>query len=437
MDGSAAKHNQDTPKPAIDTEQMYREMAEREDPREAAKKALEQQQKAEAQRLKSQQAKGRSDVAAAKSAERAALAPSAEATPAAPAATPPAKPQAAPAAAPATAPQTPETSTPTPEQTPSTPPATPPTTPSTTPPATPGTTTDAAAAAPAAAAATAAGFGDKFKDFFGKMWEGIKKMFEGISGKFSEWFGGKKPEAAAATTATTPAQQPAATATPSSGTETATRSPEKPAGNLRETINQEAQRLGIEPAFALAIITMESGKKGLNENGTPVIRFEPHVFNNYVQGGHGKWGASTLVGRNIDGVSCEGGQAAEHACLQKAIEINQDAAYKSMSVGQGQIMGFNAGMVGYQSAEAMFRDFSASGGGELAQVKAMFKFIEKKPSALKAAREKNFGSFTRAYNGSKPGTNLYSSYTAGLERAYRANSAGQAPGTTKPDEAVA
>jgi hypothetical protein len=438
-----ASENQDKAPKAVDTEKMYREMAEEQDPR----RLIEMRQEAEKKQAEAKHARGRAATEAEKSTARAEVL---TAEPAKPAAAPTAAPQAAPAAAPAAAPTTAPQAAPTaptaaPAAAPTAPAENAPATPSTAPAGTaeqPAAPADASAATagatPPAAPAEGQGFGEKFGDFFKKLWDGLSKLIESITAKLSGWFSGKK---AAEGTAGTPQQsQPAENSTPdkeSQPTPTAESQSAGPAedktASNRELTLREAERLQIEPAFALAIMTVESGKKGLNEDGTPVIRFEPHIFNNYVEGGHGTWGASKLVGRKVDGVSCEGGQAAEHACLQKAISINRDAAYKAISMGQGQIMGFNAGIAGYTNAEAMFRDFSATGGGETAQIKV----IEKSPAILRAARNKDYAAFTSTYNGAKPGNPHHARYVAALERAYRNNGGGEAaPGRKKPDEAV-
>jgi len=176
----------------------------------------------------------------------------------------------------------------------------------------------------------------------------------------------------------------------------------------------------------MSIVNVEAGLQGLQEGGRPTIRFEAHVFNaqlkkHGIQEAHGKWGASTLVGRNVDGVSCEGGQGAEQACFAKALSINKEAAYESISMGLGQIMGFNSSLVGFSSAEDMYNHFSAGGGGEPEQIRAMFKLIERVPAQLKAARNKDFGAFAQAYNGAKVGTAKNEQYTAALRKSYLIN----------------
>lgn len=285
-------------------------------------------------------------------------------------------------------------------------------------PAQPGATApDTAPAAEAKAEGAMKGMWDKVKDFFSKFIEGIPwlaKLFNM----------GKKEESKTETASATATSQPSAA--PSARPEYAPGNKE----NWRSVIAVEAQRLGIEQAFAEAIINVEAGKSGINPDGSLKIRFEPHILNDMlrkkgISKTPGGWGASKLNGRNVDGVSCEGGQAGEHACLKKAMEIDRDAAMNSISMGLGQIMGFNAKLAGYGSAEDMFNRFSVSGGGEAEQIRGMFKVIEKTPVLLNAARSKNFSRFSSAYNGAKEGSAKHSQYMAALQRSYTSSGGGK------------
>jgi hypothetical protein len=305
-----------------------------------------------------------------------------------------------------------------------------------TPPAAPAEAVAAAAVVTAATGAetpppSASDWSTKIKEFFGKMWDSVKGMFA----KVTDWikgFGKKKDDASSAPTApttnNTPAPAPAATPPAGPPPSSPASAPETASENWRDVVQQEAARLKIEPAFAMAIVTVEAGKKGLDQNGKPITRFEPHIFNDQLRkrGINEKHATAKGLGeRQVDGVSCEGGPAHENACLQKAMEINKEAALNSVSMGLGQIMGFNSKLVGYANSTEMYEQFSSTGGGEAEQVRAMFRLIEHVPAQLNAARRADFGAFTRAYNTSKPGTDLYNRYTAGLERAYRNNGGGR------------
>lgn len=199
-------------------------------------------------------------------------------------------------------------------------------------------------------------------------------------------------------------------------------------GDVDAVVESEAKRLGIELAFAKAIMQVESGGKWFSSDNRIIIRMEPHVFNGQSHSDVGSWtnkgagkdgGENKITGRKIADVSCEGGLNGDYACFEKAKTINEVAAYNSISMGAGQIMGFNSKMVGYNSGQEMFTAFQSSAGN---QAKAMFKLIEANARLLSAARSKDFSVFASIYNGDRTGR-----YAGKLESAYRAQGGASAP----------
>ena len=90
----------------------------------------------------------------------------------------------------------------------------------------------------------------------------------------------------------------------------------------------------------------------------------------------------------------------EWDALEKAIKINKEAAYKAISMGVGQVMGFNHRTLGYPTAEAMFKALGdETDTGKDAQRKAKLKFIESKPRLIKAIRQKQWRRIGSMYNG--------------------------------------
>lgn len=67
----------------------------------------------------------------------------------------------------------------------------------------------------------------------------------------------------------------------------------------------------------------------------------------------------------------------------------REIAYRSMSSGAGQIMGFNHAKMGYPIAVAMFEAFA---GSERAQVGSIFEFIERTPGLTAAVRAGDYAS---------------------------------------------
>lgn len=153
-------------------------------------------------------------------------------------------------------------------------------------------------------------------------------------------------------------------------------------------VKAEADRLGVEPAVGGAVLSVESDGSG-HVGGRLTIRFEPAVFRR-------ESGKSFSMRR--------GGQDGEYKALEAAIAIDEDAAYKSVSMGAGQIMGFNAQGIGYGSAREMFDEFQRS---QKAQLVGVFEFIRVTRVVLKAAKAKDWATFAKHYNGPGYKANAY------------------------------
>ena len=111
----------------------------------------------------------------------------------------------------------------------------------------------------------------------------------------------------------------------------------------------------------------------------------------------------------------------EYAALKVAARLNEDAAYKSISMGLGQQMGFNSKECGYSSAKEMFNAYSQ---GENVQIDGMFSFIKnyQKDNMLPALKRKDYETFVRYYNGAKIGSEdnkIYSGKMVKYEQQYR------------------
>lgn len=91
------------------------------------------------------------------------------------------------------------------------------------------------------------------------------------------------------------------------------------------------------------------------------------------------------------------------ARLNKAILINEEAAFRSASYGLFQIMGFHAGDLGFDSAKSMFDYLSQS---ESNQLDVFGKFAEKN-NLLSFIRKHDWAGFAKRYNGSAYQTNQY------------------------------
>ncbi len=155
------------------------------------------------------------------------------------------------------------------------------------------------------------------------------------------------------------------------------------------------------------IMYVESSGDGYDEEGKLTIRFENHVFlseienderkvnefEKYFQCEPGNWRNhkikvgdkfEVLHGEEID-------NDLQYLALEYAKSIDSEAAYRSISMGVGQLMGFNYDVLGYMSAEEMFEKISS---GYANQIEGMIKFIKKEN-----LDEKDIEEFFRNYNG--------------------------------------
>ena len=181
----------------------------------------------------------------------------------------------------------------------------------------------------------------------------------------------------------------------------------------REDIANAAAFLGCSTAALRAVIAVESSGRGFDDKGRPIILFEPHVFWRNLDGderqnalmlglAYPKWGTRAYPR----------GNDAQYVRLEAARKINNEAAFKSVSIGLGQILGENFHSAGAQSAGGMFVDACDSEGVQLMQ---MAHFI-KSNRLDESLRRNNWAAFARGYNG--PGF-AKNHYDVKLADAYR------------------
>lgn len=179
-----------------------------------------------------------------------------------------------------------------------------------------------------------------------------------------------------------------------------------------DDIRETARRLGCEEAALRAVMAVESRNSGFDARKRPVILFEPHVFWRNLRGAkretaaaaglaYAKWGAKPYPK----------GSDAQYKRLAGAIEIDEEAAFRAVSIGMGQVLGENFAAAGCASARELFAQACES---EAAQLSHMAGFIKANRLAP-ALRAKDWRAFARGYNG--PGQ--VDKYAAWLAREYR------------------
>jgi hypothetical protein len=182
----------------------------------------------------------------------------------------------------------------------------------------------------------------------------------------------------------------------------------------------DGRRGALTRAVAVAVMKVESGGLGYSGAGDMVIRFENHKLWRTGEGVSKSWGKDNpdkfnehfrpQTGAadheiNVDGAAkggtwkpFHGSQTLEWEALRLAIEVSGDAeaAYCAISMGAGQVMGFNANKLGYASATEMFESFDNDAA---ANIGGVFSFIETNPTAKSALQAGDFTSFVEQYNG--------------------------------------
>ena len=172
-----------------------------------------------------------------------------------------------------------------------------------------------------------------------------------------------------------------------------------------------ADELRVEPAVAIAVLAVESGGKGFGDRHRLIVRFENHIFASQWGAQHRdtfdqhfrydprrRWLDHQFRARESDAWSdVHGAQTREWKAFNFARILNAAAAYRSISMGASQIMGFNHSLVGYRSAKAMFDAFSAD---IRPQLIGLFDFAQRRdPGVVDALRRRDFFTFAGFYNG--------------------------------------
>ena len=190
-------------------------------------------------------------------------------------------------------------------------------------------------------------------------------------------------------------------------------------------IQPMAEKIGVDPAVAVAVVATESGGRGIASDGRMIIRFENHIFwtqwgknNPDVYNAHFRFNPSVTFQGHEYRANPSQPWVAFHDQLQNgewsaftlARGLNEQAAMLSISMGLPQIMGFNFATIGYNSVQDMFNAFSAD---ERLQLAGLFSFIRSNPNRVSALQQKDFVTFALLYNG-KGQENTYARLIQGV-----------------------
>lgn len=169
-----------------------------------------------------------------------------------------------------------------------------------------------------------------------------------------------------------------------------------------EYIAEQATALKVDKNALLAVIEIESaGKVG---NPDPIIRWEGHYFDRLVPAAlRNTARAQGLSSPTAGKIANTKEQSGRYIILEKAAKLNKEAAYSSISIGVGQVMGAHWKDLGFPSAEAMFNRAKQ---GLAGQVDLMIRFI-KSNDLVDELQRLDWSGFARVYNGPAYKQNRY------------------------------
>lgn len=162
-----------------------------------------------------------------------------------------------------------------------------------------------------------------------------------------------------------------------------------------------ARELNVEVAAIKAIVEIEAGTahKGFHAPGKPIINFDLSMFRQFAGKNGVKLGnyarSHSEVFSRPNSRRYGSQQAAQHARLEQAMNIDRKTAIQGTFWGMFQLGGFNWKLCGCESIEEFVEKMSRS---ERDQLELFAKFITN-TGLDKYLRAKNWARFARSYNG--------------------------------------
>ncbi len=173
-----------------------------------------------------------------------------------------------------------------------------------------------------------------------------------------------------------------------------------------------AGELGVGVPALWAVMTVETRGSGFLADRRPQILFERHIFHNRTNGRFDD--AAPDLSNGVAGGYGAGG-AFQYARLERAVVLDRKAALESASWGLGQVMGFNAGEIGFPDVEAMVNAMCES---EDAQFEGMVAFIRRNDLS-RYLQQDDWAGFAFHYNGAGFQKNKYDTKLAQVCARYR------------------
>ena len=173
-------------------------------------------------------------------------------------------------------------------------------------------------------------------------------------------------------------------------------------------ITKRALENDLSPAAVKAVVKVESRGRGFTRDKRPLILFEGHIF----------WKELKKIGLNPEALifgnkdiiyrrpNYRYYNRAQYPRLEKAKDIDVDAALKSASYGMFQVMGFNYALCGLNNVRDFVEFINES---EENQLEVFFNYIKNRRGCFEALQSKNWARFAKLYNGPAYKANQYDS----------------------------
>lgn len=175
----------------------------------------------------------------------------------------------------------------------------------------------------------------------------------------------------------------------------------------RSVVTFAAKARGVIPAFMLAVVMTESAGKVSSQVGVrqePLIRWEGHYFFKLLPASKRKAAvAAGLASPKAGAIKNPSSQVERYRLLERAKQIDEDAALMSCSWGIGQVMGSHWEALGYASVQEFVETARKGFDGQL---ELMLRFIEKN-GLLDELQRQDASGFARGYNGPNYKVNAY------------------------------
>ena len=168
----------------------------------------------------------------------------------------------------------------------------------------------------------------------------------------------------------------------------------------QEGLTALAADLNVPLPALWAVLAVETSGCGFLADKRPQILFERHWFSRLTR--HRFDGSNPDISNPVAGGYGARG-APQYDRLERAIALDRTAALRSTSWGLGQVMGFNAEVVGFKDVETMVQ---ACVDSESGQMKAMCGFITS-AKLSQYLRAKDWAAFAFRYNGTDFQKNKY------------------------------